>query len=113
MLVWGGWYWGMVKGDSASFDKNNLESHRRHLSSLEVPIELQLEKQQAGLNIPLNMQYKENLSRESIQSLSLAKQSPLSTCFTPQIPNAFSMSLGNLKIAPGEEGVGKTGGASC
>lgn len=63
----------MVLGD-ASFDKNNLESYGRHLSSLEVPIELQLEKQQAGWNTPLNIQYKENLSCESIQSLSLVKQ---------------------------------------
>lgn len=64
----------MVIEDSASFDKNNLQSYGRHLSSLEVPIELQLEKQQAGLNSPLNMQYKENLSCESVLSLSLVKQ---------------------------------------
>lgn len=49
----------MVKRNGASFDKNTLESYGRQLLSLEVPKELQLEKQQAGVDIPLYMQYKE------------------------------------------------------
>lgn len=49
-----------MKGGRASFDKNNLESYGRQLSSHEIPIELQLEEQQAGLNNPLKMQYKQN-----------------------------------------------------
>lgn len=109
------WGMGAVKDDDASFGKNTLESYRGSFPALRSQKAYILRSNKQDWILPCICSIRKTIawpvgrSLSKLRFLSLAKQSSPSHCFLPQIPNGFSILLGNLKITSVNQGMESSG----